>query len=161
MKSPNTLKHYISGGLVGHHWNWIIFFVLTLWPFHLVTCQSVTNIFEYSNILVTNIHSDIRWYQFFFYEYIRTFVGVKFVCSNIFGHSFMSVFEYSYNSQYAYLFGHSFVSSFVYKYIRIFMSKCSRISATKRPKDISRFPVNLAVLLMRLCSENEPKNWLI
>ena len=32
----------------------------------------------YSNILVTNIYSDIRSYQFFFYEYIRTFVRVKF-----------------------------------------------------------------------------------
>ena len=50
------------------------------------TEQSVTNIFEYSNILVTNIYSDIRSYQFFFYEYIRTFVCVKFVCTNIFGH---------------------------------------------------------------------------
>ena len=53
--------------------------------------QSVTNIFEYSNILVTNIYSDIRSYQFFFYEYIRTFVRVKFVCTNIFGHSLVSV----------------------------------------------------------------------
>ena len=55
--------------------------------------QSVTNIFEYSNILVTNIYSDIRSYQFFFYEYIRTFVRVKFVCTNIFGHSLVSVLE--------------------------------------------------------------------
>ena len=30
--------------------------------------QSVTNIFEYSNILVTNIYSNIRLYQFFFYD---------------------------------------------------------------------------------------------
>ena len=55
--------------------------------------QSVTNIFEYSNILVTNIYSDIRSYQFFFYEYIRTFVRVKFVCTNIFGQSLVSVLE--------------------------------------------------------------------
>ena len=55
--------------------------------------QSVTNIFEYSNILVTNIYSDIRSYQFFFCEYIRTFVRVKFVCTNIFGHSLVSVLE--------------------------------------------------------------------
>ena len=55
--------------------------------------QSVTNIFEYSNILATNIYSDIRSYQFFFYEYIRTFVRVKFVCTNIFGHSLVSVLE--------------------------------------------------------------------
>ena len=53
------------------------------------TKQSVTNIFKYSNILVTNIYSDIRLYQFFFYEYIRTFVRIKFVCTNIFGHSFV------------------------------------------------------------------------
>ena len=57
------------------------------------TYQSVTNIFEYSNILVTNIYSDIRSYQCFFYEYIRTFVRVKFVCTNIFGHSLVSVLE--------------------------------------------------------------------
>ena len=55
--------------------------------------QSVTNIFEYSNILVTNIYSDIRSYQFFFYESIWTFVRVKFVCTNIFGHSLVSVLE--------------------------------------------------------------------
>ena len=55
--------------------------------------QSVTNIFEYSNILVTNIYSDIRSCQFFFYEYIRTFVRVKFVCTNIFGHSLVIVLE--------------------------------------------------------------------
>ena len=53
--------------------------------------QSVTNIFEYSNIFVTNIYSDIRSYQFLFYGYIRTFVRVKFVCTNIFGHSLVSV----------------------------------------------------------------------
>ena len=48
---------------------------------------------EYLNILVTNIYLDIRSYQFFFYEYIRTFVRVKFVCTNIFGHSLVSVLE--------------------------------------------------------------------
>ena len=55
--------------------------------------QSVTNIFEYSNILGTNIYSDIHSGQFCLYEYIRTFVRVKFVCTNIFRHSFMSVLE--------------------------------------------------------------------
>ena len=53
----------------------------------------MTNIFEYSNILGTNIYSDIRSGQFCLYEYIRTFVWVKFVCTNIFRHSFMSVLE--------------------------------------------------------------------
>ena len=57
------------------------------------TIQSVTNIFEYSNILVTNIYSDIRSYQFFFYKYIQTFICVQFVCTNIFGHSLVSVLE--------------------------------------------------------------------
>ena len=38
--------------------------------------QSVTNIFEYSNILVTNIYSDIRLCQI--------------CCTNIFGHWFVS-----------------------------------------------------------------------
>ena len=37
-------------------------------------CDEYIRIFEYSNILVRNIYSDIRSYQFFFYEYIRTFV---------------------------------------------------------------------------------------
>ena len=57
------------------------------------TFQSVTNIFEYSNIFVTNIYSDIHSNQFFFYEYIQTFVRVKFVCTNIFGHSLVRVLE--------------------------------------------------------------------
>ena len=56
-------------------------------------CDEYIRIFEYSNILVTNKYSDIRSYQFFFYEYIRTFVRVKFVCTNIFGHSLVSVLE--------------------------------------------------------------------
>ena len=56
-------------------------------------CESVTNIFEYLNILVTNIFSDIRSYHLLFNEFIRTFVRVKFVCTNIFGHSLVSVLE--------------------------------------------------------------------
>ena len=56
-------------------------------------CDEYIRIFEYSNKLVTNIYSDIRSYQIFFYEYIRTFVRVKFVCTNIFGHSLVSVLE--------------------------------------------------------------------
>ena len=55
--------------------------------------QSVTNKFEDSNILVTNIYSDIHTYQIFLYEYIRIFVCVKYICRNIFGHSWMSVLE--------------------------------------------------------------------
>ena len=54
-------------------------------------CDEYIQIFKYSNILVTNIYSDIR--SFFFYEYIWTFVRVKFVCTNIFGHSLVSVLE--------------------------------------------------------------------
>ena len=56
-------------------------------------CDEYIRIFEYSNILVTNIYSDIRSYQFFFYEYIRAFVRVKFACSNVLGHSLVSVLE--------------------------------------------------------------------
>ena len=51
--------------------------------------QSVTNIFKYSNILITNIYSDIRLCQFFFYKCIWIFV-----CTNlyiyIFRHAFAS-----------------------------------------------------------------------
>ena len=56
-------------------------------------CDEYIRIFEYSNILGTNIYSDIHSGQFCLYEYIRTFVRVKFVCTNIFRHSFMSVLE--------------------------------------------------------------------
>ena len=73
-------------------------------------CEEYIRIFEY-------ICHDIRSYQFFRYEYIRSFVRVKFDCTNIFGYSFVSVlecknvgiFKYSYNFQYEYLFGHLFV----------------------------------------------------
>ena len=44
----------------------------------------MTNIFEYSNIFVTNIYSDLRSYQFF---------HVKFYCTNIFVYLFVSVLE--------------------------------------------------------------------
>ena len=65
-----------------------------LWALNSIPeCDEYIRIFEYSNILVTNIYSDIRSYQFFFYEYIWTFVRVKFVCTNIFGHSLVSVLE--------------------------------------------------------------------
>ena len=53
-------------------------------------CDEYILIFEYSNILVTNIYSDIHSYQIFLYEYIRIFIRVKFVCTNIFGHLFVS-----------------------------------------------------------------------
>ena len=56
--------------------------------------QSVKNIFEYLNILVTNINSGIRSYQFFFYKYIRIFVCVYFVCTKIFRHWHVSVLEW-------------------------------------------------------------------
>ena len=54
--------------------------------------QSVTNVFKYLNILVMNIYSDIRFICInFFYEYIQTFLRMKFLCTNIFGHSFVIV----------------------------------------------------------------------
>ena len=52
--------------------------------------QSVVNIFKYSKKLLTNIYSDIRLNQFFFDEHIWTFIRIKFVCMNIYGHSFVS-----------------------------------------------------------------------
>ena len=62
-------------------------------------CDGYIQIFKYLNTLVRNIYSDIHSYQFFFDEYIRKFVYVKFVCTNIFRHSFVSlktrqIFEY-------------------------------------------------------------------
>ena len=79
------------------HVHWYIFHVIQASvssgvEFH-TECDEYIRIFEYSNILGTNIYSDIHSGQFCLYEYIRTFVRVKFVCTNIFGHSFMSVLE--------------------------------------------------------------------
>ena len=54
-------------------------------------CDEYIQIFTYSNIFVTHLYSDIRWHIFFFYRYIWTFDCVKFVCTNIFGHTLMSV----------------------------------------------------------------------
>ena len=54
-------------------------------------CDEYIRIFECSNILVTNIYSDIRSYQFFIYEYIQTFVHVQFVKTNIFVHECVKV----------------------------------------------------------------------
>ena len=48
-------------------------------------CDEYIRIFKYLNTLVKNIDSDICLYHFFFYEYSRTFIRVKFVCKNIFG----------------------------------------------------------------------------
>ena len=72
-------------------------------------CDEYIQIFTYSNIFVTHLYSDIRWHIFFFYRYIWTFDCVKFVCTNIFGHSCVSVktrgiFEYACNFQYGYSF---------------------------------------------------------
>ena len=78
--------------------NWVAFkcpatrcFVLEAFRIDWVYIQSVTNIFEYSNI--TNIYSDIPSYQFLRYKYIRTFDCVKLVFTNIFGYSFVSALE--------------------------------------------------------------------
>ena len=62
--------------------------------------QSVTNIFEYSNILDPNIYSDIRSYQNF--------------DTNIFGYSFMSKISYEFIQI-------SVRVIFLTKYIRIFV----------------------------------------
>ena len=53
--------------------------------------QSVTNIFQYSNIFVTDIY--LSFVSIFWYKYIRTFVRVKFDCTNVFGYSIVSVIE--------------------------------------------------------------------
>ena len=49
--------------------------------------QSVTNIFVYSNILVTDIYLEIRLHQFFVHKYIWTSIHVKLVDSGISGNS--------------------------------------------------------------------------
>ena len=97
--------------------------------------QSVTNIFEYSNIRIFSIRI-----------FIRTFVRINFLDTNIFGYSFVSksysvrvwrIFEYSniriiFNTNihsyhirivsfYTNIFGYSFVSFSWYEYIRIFI----------------------------------------
>ena len=106
--------------------------------------QSVTNIFEYSNIFYTNIYSDIRSiFLICIYSDIRSY---QFLDTNIFGYSFVSksysvrvwrIFEYlniriifntnihSYHirivSFYTNIFGYSFVSFSWYEYIQIFI----------------------------------------
>ena len=69
-------------------------------------CQSVTNIFEYSNIFDPNIYSGIRSYHFsdtniFGYSFVSTF-WIRIYSdirswqdfdSNIFGYSFVSIFR--------------------------------------------------------------------
>ena len=42
-------------------------------------CDEYIRIFEYSNIFYTNIYSDIRSYQFSWYEYIRIFIRIIFL----------------------------------------------------------------------------------
>ena len=65
--------------------------------------QSVTNIFEYLNVFVTNIYSDILSYWFFIRIY-SVICSYCFLEMNIFGYSFVSksycgrvwqIFEYS------------------------------------------------------------------
>ena len=67
-------------------------------------CDEYIQIFEYIgheyifrhsfvSIFLLRIYSDIRSCQICLYEYIQTFVRVKFVCTNIFGHSLVSVLE--------------------------------------------------------------------
>ena len=58
----------------------------SLWVMIVSECDEYIQIFRYSNILVTNIYSDIRSDQFFVYKYIQTFV-----CTNIFRHPCVSV----------------------------------------------------------------------
>ena len=73
--------------------------------------QSVTNIFEYSNIFDTNIYSDIRSYHFLY--------------TNIFGYSFVSKFCYEYIRIFVrikiLIRIYSDIRSFFYEYIRIFL----------------------------------------
>ena len=47
--------------------------------YQMCAIQSVTNIFKYLNIFYTKIYSDIQWYQFSWYEYIRIFVRIIFL----------------------------------------------------------------------------------
>ena len=92
------LFQHVSGELK-ISWNWFqmiqIQNVLTCnivkpWiGWNIPKCGKYIGIFKYLNILVTNIYLDIRPYQFFSYEYIQTFVRIKFVCMNIIGHSFI------------------------------------------------------------------------
>ena len=96
--------------------------------------QSVANIFEYLNIFVTNVYSDIHSYQFFRSEYIRTFVRVKFVCTNIFRHSFVNVLECK-NKTNIRIFG-AINESIICKKIRKRQKNSVCVLATNAPVDI-------------------------
>ena len=82
-----------------NHWEWLACYKVINFPTYfssLKPYQSVTNIFEYSNIWIYWSQIYIRTFiciNFFFCEYIRTFVRVKFVCTNMFGHLLVSVLE--------------------------------------------------------------------
>ena len=57
-------------------------------------CPNIYSWSTYSNIWIFEyIGHEFRSYQFFLFEYIRTLIRIKFVCTNIFGHSFVSVLE--------------------------------------------------------------------
>ena len=78
--------------------------------------QSVTNIFEYSNIR-------IYWARIF----IRTFIRVNFVCTNIFGHSFGSnLFVRIYSDIRSWVCYRVKIGR-LFKYIRIFVQFSIRI----------------------------------
>ena len=90
------------------------------------TCvQSTPECDQYIRIIqwiCQNIFMDVHSYWFVWCEYIQTFVHVKFVCTNIFIHLFVSVlecenysneFKSSYNFPYRYVFEHTFMSNFV------------------------------------------------
>ena len=89
-------------------------------------CDKYIWIFEYSNIWVTNIYTDIRTYQFCLRIYL--FVSNLFVRIYSDIHSwvlkldeYLNIFEYLYNFQDKYLFGHSFVSK---KIVQIYLDIC-------------------------------------
>ena len=86
----------------------------TIWQGTVPECGEYIWIFEY----IGHKYSDICLYQFFFYKYTWTFFCIKFVCTDIFGHS-RQIFKYSYNFQDEYL-GIRSCQIFWYKYIRIF-----------------------------------------
>ena len=86
--SPKMVYNYILCqslrmiGMFANHWEWLACYKVINFPTYfssLKPYQSVTNIFEYSNIR-------IYWSQI----YIRTFICINFSFANIFGHSFVS-----------------------------------------------------------------------
>ena len=112
----NPIQKYLL--LFGKELNQSVTFIkiLTQMNTRIYLYQSVTNIFEYSNIR-------IYWWRI----YIRTFVRINFSFTNIFGHSFVSNLFVRIYSDIRWWVCYSVKPRRIFEYIRIFVQFSLRI----------------------------------